>query len=105
MENRPTKKIKLSHYDVDVLEFITWGEKEQIQNCLIKGANVNQDGLNSFDPSVLLEVKYKTFEICVKKITDEAGAEIVFSREWINNLSPEDGDALYKEIDTLAKKK
>jgi len=47
--NRDTKIIQLSNCEVEVYSFLTWGEKEEIQTSLLRGANVNQNGLGGFN--------------------------------------------------------
>ena len=104
---RETKKIILpnSKLEVEIITFLTWGEKEMIQNEMFKGAKLNETGIGNFDASILLEVKYKLFEIAIKEIRSNDGTKFTFNRDWINNLSIEDGDSLYDSIDELNKKK
>jgi hypothetical protein len=97
--------IKLTDCEVELKDRITWGDMEQIQLALISGAKVSETGMSGFDMSSTLEAKYKLLEIVVVKITDKNGVTCSFSREWMNDLSPEDGDKLYSEADKLNKKK
>lgn len=104
MQNREIKTVKLSNCEVDIVSFITWGEKEEIKAEITKGAKINSEGFSGYDTGVILEAKYKTAEICIKEIR-ESDKKIPFSKEWMGNLSIEDGDKLYGEIDKLSKKK
>lgn len=97
--------VKLTDCEVELKDRITWGDMEQIQLALISGAKVNETGLNGFDMSSTLEAKYRLLEIVVVKITDSKGETKSFSRDWINDLTPDDGDKLYNEADKLNKKK
>ena len=102
--SRKTKILELSNCTVKLFESITWGEKEQIQAVLIDGANLNTAGESSFNSSALLESKYKAFEICIDEIVQDDNPQ-KFTREWINNLSVEDGDVLYDAIDEITNPK
>jgi hypothetical protein len=101
---RPTKTIKLSNCEVDIVSYLTWGEKEEIQSVILSGVNIGVDGLNGFNSNSIREGKYKTFEVCVKEIREGAATKH-FSREWINDLSAEDGDYLYSEVDAVVNPK
>ena len=102
---RPVKTVKLSNCEVDVLTYLTWGEKEDVQSALLKGAKLQGvSGSVDFDASVLTEAKYKLLEVAVQTIR-EGDKQLTFSREWMRDLSAEDGDTLYNEVDELSKKK
>lgn len=96
--------VKLSNCEVKIKEALTWGDSEKIQNVYIKGAQVDQSGLKSFDASVVSEAKYILLEITVLEIK-EGEKVLEFTREWMNNLSIEDGDKLYDAVELLNKKK
>lgn len=102
--SRPIKTVKLSACEVDIVTYITWGEKEKIQNSIVKGAKIDGSGVSGFDASVISESKYQLLELAVKEIR-EGDAKIPFTREWMDNLSVEDGDALFDAVDALNKKK
>jgi hypothetical protein len=50
---------------------------------------------------VLAKAKYKALELCVKKITDAEGKESTYSKEWMDNLSVEDGDLLFAAVNEV----
>ena len=102
--DRSTKTIKLSNCEVIIYSFLTWGEKEKLQLELMKGAKLNEQGLQDYDVQATLEVKYKTLETLIKEIK-EGGEVRKFTRDWMDNLSVNDGDKLYDEINNLGKKK
>lgn len=96
--------VNLSKCAVKIKDDLTWGDSEAIQNVYIKGAKVDANGLKDFDASVISEAKYVLLEIAVQEII--YGDEIIkFSRDWMNNLSIEDGNKLFEEVDKLNKKK
>ena len=96
--------VKLKDYEVKIKDSFTWGDKEKIQNIYIKGASVDQTGIKGFDTSVISEAKYTLLETAILEI--KKGDEIInFSKEWMYNLSIEDGDKLYNEIDNNFVKK
>lgn len=101
---REIKTIKLSGCEVDIITFLTWGEKETLQSEIMKGAKLNESGMTGFDSSVLLESKYKLLEFAIKEI--RCGEEKTqYTKDWVNNLSIEDGDLLYETVDELNGKK
>lgn len=102
--SRPTKTIKLSSCEVDHVEFLTWGEKELVDNSVFTGAQINQTGLQGFNPDALLEQKLKLMECAIKEIR-EGEKKIEFSKDWAKNLSVEDGEALYAALEVLTRKK
>ncbi|MEQ9135761.1 MAG: hypothetical protein RLO51_11170 [Thalassobaculum sp.] len=93
--------VQLSAATVEIVEKITWGQKEQIQQAMLSGLKVAGGGQAvDFDPEAISRAKYKAIEVCVLKIT-EGDKEVPYSREWLDNLSVEDGDALYAAIDAV----
>lgn len=101
---RETKTITLSACEVDIVTYITWGEKETIQEVIMSGANVNQSGLNGYDIGAVRSSKYKALEICIKEIRQD-GKAMSFSREWMDNLSLEDGENLYSAVNEVSNSK
>lgn len=107
---REVTTIKLSNCEVDIVTYITWGEREQLEKVLLSGANMtNVSDMSkpsvSFNPAVVSDIKYKAFEVAVKEIRETDGTKHGFTAEWINNLRVEDGDLLYVEVDKVTGKK
>lgn len=98
-------KVELKNYQVDLKETFTWGDKEKLQNVYLKGAKIDQTGMKDFDASVVSEAKYMLLEISILSIRDKEGNNVLFSKEWMNNLEIEDGDLLYSKCDELSNKK
>jgi hypothetical protein len=96
--------VELSNSKVKIKDKLTWGEVEDLSEVLYKGAQVDQKGLSGFDGSTIREAKYRLLEICILEI-DEGGKKKQFSRDWINGLSPTDGDKLVAECEKLKSKK
>lgn len=103
--NRKIKTIKLSIGEVDIISFLTWGEKEQIQANMIGGVQMDVAGTKKMDGEIFINAKYKLAEICIKEIRIGEKENIKFSKEWMSNLSVDDGNLLYEEIENLSKKK
>jgi len=102
---RPIKTVKLSNCEADILTYLTWGEKEDMQSTMLKGAKLQGiSGNVDFDASVLTETKYTLLELAVKEIR-QGEQKIAFSRDWMRDLSVEDGDTLYEAVEELTKKK
>lgn len=103
---RELNEIKLSNREtVKIIKSFNWGEKENVESFLMKGASINQDGFKNFDTSIMLEAKYNLLGIAIKEIINEAGVSSVFTKDWMDNLSVEDGDLVYNAVDDLGKKK
>jgi hypothetical protein len=96
--------IKLSNCAVKIKDQLTWGDSERIQSVYIKGAKVDKEGLKDFDASVVGEAKYVLLEIAVLEIKEGEETK-AFSREWMNELSIDDGNKLYEAVEFLNKKK
>jgi len=101
-------RIVLHEYEVTIKDSLTWGDMQQIQSVVTSGAKIGAGGLQGYDPTALLEAKYKALEIAVVTIVPHgavAAAAIPFTREWMNALSIEDGEILFDAVDGLGKKK
>lgn len=100
-------KVKLSIGEVELIEKMTWGVQEQIRAAMLGGFKIKgsiKSGEASdvdLDPAVIVSAKFKTIELCVKKITLEDGKEIPYSKKWMENLSIEDGDILFDAVDKI----
>jgi len=100
------KTVKLSTCTVEIVEKITWGIQEEIRSAMLGGIRVSgltdKDRQNlELDSSVLGKAKYKALELCIKKITDAEGKESTYTKEWMDNLSVEDGDALFAAVNEV----
>ena len=101
---REVKTIKLSECEVDVFTYLTWGEKEKMQQVFLSGAKMNAGGLESVDFSKMYEAKIRLMELAIVEVR-EGEKKSKFSKEWVENLSIEDGDKIYAELELLNKKK
>lgn len=102
--------VKLSIGTVQIIDKLTWGQKEEIQSAMLGGLRIT--GLTDkdkqdfqLDPAVVTKAKYKTLEVCIKKITLSDGKEVAYSKEWMDNLSIEDGDILFQAVDEVTNPK
>jgi len=98
--------VTLSNADVEILDSITWGQQEAIRSAMLGGIRVQ--GLTDkekqsldLDASILTKAKYKTIEVCVKKITLKDGTDIPYTKEWMDNLTVDDGDTLFAAINAV----
>jgi len=100
---RLTKKFNLpiSKQEVEIITYLTWGEKEKIQDVMISGAKIEdaQSGKVGFDTGAMLKSKYALFEVAIKKIGDSK-----YTRELMDNLPADDGDLIVKELENIQKK-
>lgn len=95
--------MKIGRYEI-TLQPLTWWQSEEIKSILATGAKMNNSGLNGFDGKALLESKLKTFECTIKEIK-EGDKAVPYSKQWVEQLTHEEGEALEKAIDELSKKK
>lgn len=105
---RELKTIKLSNCEIDIITYLTWSEKEKLEAEISKGVKMTMDGnklaMGSYDASALYTSKITLIKLAVKEIRVGETKSFV-SDEWIDNLSIEDGDLLYDELNKLNKKK
>ncbi len=104
------KIVKLSVGDVEIIEQLTWGQQEQIRDAMLGGVSVQ--GLSDaekkkieLNASVISKAKYKALEIAVKKITLSDGNQVPYSKEWMDNLSIDDGDKLFAAVNEITNPK
>ena len=98
------KNIKLSKCEVSIIEVLTWGQQEDIQEVIMKGLEIDKEGLQNFDYKAIRESTYKALEVCIKEIK-EGDKVIPFTKEWMNGLSAEDGNILQEAINEVTSKK
>jgi len=104
------KIIDLTIGKVEIIENLTWGIQEEIKSSVMSAMKISDISDISkpkmdIDPSAILKTKYKTLELCIKKITLNDGTEIAYSKEWMDNLSIEDGDKLFDAVDSITNPK
>jgi hypothetical protein len=108
--------VELADYSVEISEKLTWGMQEQIRATMYGGLKVTNvpiakagdldaEANVEFNASAITNSKYKAIEVCVKKITAKDGKEIPFTKEWLNELSVEDGDKLYAAVNAVTNPK
>jgi len=105
MKKIKVNNIKNQEFEVSIKESLSWGEQLDIEDEIIKGAEVSDSGLKSFDMSVVRKQKYKLLDSYISEIKNDKGEVIKFSKEWVDSLTSKDGDKLYNTIDSLNKKK
>lgn len=91
------KTIQLTNYEVKIKEDLTWGESKEIQSELLKDVKVGAKGIADFNASQMLQATYKALDLIVEEIKDKDGNKVEFSKEWMDNLSIEDGNKLEDE--------
>lgn len=107
------KSIELSIGTVEIIENLTWGMYDDIQEAMLSGLKITgvagqkkEDQKLNFDLSNANSLgKYKALEVCVKKITLKDGKEVAFSKEWMRDLSVEDGEKLLGAVNEVTKPK
>lgn len=100
-------EVKLKDATVTIKNALTWGDTQKIQAAMMSGAKMSGKAKTAddigfdFDALAMLEAKYVALECAVKKVVDNDNKEIKFTREWMDNLSQEDGEKLEKAVDGL----
>jgi hypothetical protein len=97
-------RITIGKFDVTIKDSLTWGEVQRVQAVITSGARIGNAGLQGFDTNAMLEAKYTLLETAITQIA-EGETEMPFTREWMNGLTVDEGDALYEAVDALTKKK
>lgn len=99
-------KINLTNYIVEAKDSLTWGEVERVRSAIYNGVKITPAGMGDIDVSVITEMKYRLLESAVTSIQEiSTGKTMKFTRDWMNNLSVEDGEELYSAVENLDKKK
>lgn len=93
--------LKLSKYEVTLIDQLTWGQREKIRASILSGMKLTPGRDVDMTADALVTAKYTAIEIAVTKITDADGKEITFTRSWLDNLSVEDGDTLFEAVDAI----
>lgn len=104
--------IELSKYNVKTKDSLSWGEFEELQAEVSRSANIqsfdptSSEVKASFDPSAMINAKYKLLELTILEIKEKEGNKVVpYTKEWAYGLSREDGELLYSTIDEALNKK
>lgn len=98
-------EVKLKEATVDVKDSLTWGDTNKIQAALMTGSKVSGKSQDfDFDATAMIEAKYVALECAVVKVTDKDNKDVKFTREWMDNLSQDDGNKLMDTVDDLQKK-
>lgn len=96
------KPVKLSIGTVEIVTVLTWGMQERIRGVMLDGFKMKGSGGEpEISAGVLSLSKYKALEVCVKKITLTDGTEIQWSKDWMDDLSIEDGDKLMEAVNAV----
>lgn len=114
-------EVKLHDVVVEIKDSLTWGDMNKIN--LAKGTLESENEITddqkkqsqeARSPEFIkemmkmvnennLEAKYVAVECAITKIT-QGGKLIEFSRDWMDNLSNEDGNKLLDSVNKLSKK-
>lgn len=101
--------VKLSIGTVELADALTWGMQESIRSTMYSGIKVRkvsaEDQNVDFDAEAIGRSKYKAIEVCIKKIVLTDSTEVPYSKEWLDNLSVDDGDTLYMAVNEITKGK
>lgn len=95
-------QIKLSNCQVELIDQLTYGARLKLQEAVLNGSRLNaSDNDMSMDGTALIAARYKAFEICITKVTDAEGNEKRYSRDWLDNLSVDDGETLFAAVEKI----
>jgi hypothetical protein len=101
--DRSTKQVKLSCCNVEIVSYITWGEQERIQGVIAQIADL-QTGTGKLQEDTMFNYKKNAIRIAVRKIVENE-TEVPFSYDWLENLSIDDGNKLWNEVEAILTKK
>lgn len=99
--DRELKSIHLSDKtEVKIITYLTWGEKERIVGSATQNVELTANGTSKINGNMMFEYKKYSAKECIKQIV-KGDQEIPFSYTWVENLSVQDGDLLWSEINDL----
>ncbi|MCX6785916.1 MAG: hypothetical protein NTZ18_03650 [Candidatus Komeilibacteria bacterium] len=110
MSNRELKTITLSDStQVDVVTNLTWGEQEDLRAIFLNSAKLQNSASGNetkvdYSGGVLTDVRYKLLELAIKEIRIGENKQ-QYTKEWMRDLSAEDGDLIFSAVEELNKKK
>ncbi len=94
------KTIKITGYEIDVKESLTFGEREDLQKEMLKNGKIVGKTVD-IDPATLVDSKYPMLEKYISQIRKiEEGKDAVvipFSRDWLRALPEADGQKVIDE--------
>lgn len=98
------KTIKIGEYNISLVDELTWGQHQDIEDVMLKSVEVDSSGIKQIKSDILRQQKYKVVEVCITKI--KKGDEVIkFSKEWMDNLSKSNGDEILAKVNEITKKK
>lgn len=104
-----TQEIKLSKETVTLKKSLTWGDTQKIKGVMMSAAKLSGKASKSdelgydISGSAMIESQYVALECAIVEIK-EGETTKKFSRNWMDNLSQEDGDKLMDAVEELSKK-
>jgi hypothetical protein len=101
-------QVQLSNASVEIIDHVTWGQRERLKALMMAVFQVQPGENNNIDVNAeaILRAKFAAIEMAIKAITVD-GQTVPYSREWVENLSTDDGDILFaavEKVTTPAKK-
>lgn len=92
---------------------LSWGQELELRDVYLGAAKVGGleagadpgDMQISYDATVETKAKFKLLELAIKKIVDKSGKDTKYTKDWAYALSPEDGQALFDEINKAYREK
>lgn len=99
--DRELKKIHLSDGTiVNIVTYVTWGEKNRIDGVLLNNAEINQSGTGKLNKNAMYDYKKNAIIQCIK-FAGKGEQEVAINEEWVENLKVEDGELLWNEIEAM----
>lgn len=90
---------------VHLIDRLNWGQREEIKLAMASGmgAQISTSGANDLkiDGAAILSAKHKALEVCITEIEKADGSKAPYTREWMNALSPEDGDLVMDAVEEV----
>lgn len=87
---------------VEIIDHLTWGQRERINAALLGSVKVGTAAQNfEINADGMSAAKYKALEVCVVNVVEADGTTHPFSKEWMDNLTVEDGDKLFDAVNAI----
>jgi hypothetical protein len=100
----PLLEIELSNGDkVMVRPFLTIGQTRDVQAIMLEQGDFDVEigKLKKVPVKAYMQVQDKAADFLIKEIKKKDGTVVPYTKEWLYNLSPEDGNKVYTKVSEI----
>ena len=94
--------VQLSNATIELIDHVTWGQRERLKAQMMAVFQVQPGDNTNIDVNAeaILRAKYAAIEMAIKSITVD-GKTVPYSRQWVEDLSLDDGDILFEAVENV----